>query len=258
MHPRFAPNVESTRERGYRRPSTVAPNGATPSAALDATCRNHAGYDNNHVRPENDVNETAAARRYPFPVFYLGDLFDGIMLTDVQTFRGSDPLQGSYPSPFFAYSRCASRPGCGREVQLQLEPICKDSDLRRLFPYGPPDVITRKRGALVLTYHSLDDNQAKIYLGTLGILMRGTDAQIARGVTQLRRFGEAHASRGPLPTPRLPGSSLQLIQRIVRYRQSHNARATARRFHIDPSRVRAALRLTAILRAHGSVHPSQC
>jgi hypothetical protein len=238
--------------------ATVAPSGATPSAALHATCRNRAGYDNNHARPENDTDETAGGRHYSFPVFYLGDLFDGIQLTDVQTFRSSDPIEGSYPSPFFDYSRCATRPGCGREGQLELEPICKDSDLRHLFPYGPPDEITRQRGALVLTSHSLDDNQAKIYLGTLGILMRGTDAQIARGVKQLRSFGQPHTTDGPLPTPRLPASSLRLIRQVVHYRQSHDATATAQKFHIDPPRVRAALKLSAVVSADGSVQPSHC
>lgn len=238
--------------------AAVAPIGTTPTAALHATCRDRAGYDNNHVRPEIATDETAAARHYGFPVFYLGDLFDGIMLTDVQTFRDSDPVEGHYRAPFFEYDRCAARPGCGSEVQLDLEPICKDSDLRHLFPYGPPDVITRRRGALVLTYHSLDDNQAKIYLGTVGVLMRGTDAQIARGVTLLRRFGQTRATRGPLPTPRLPADSLRLIQRIVHYRHSHNATATARRFHISPSRVRAAVRLATVLGANGTLRPSHC
>ncbi len=119
-------------------------------------------------------------------------------------------------------------------------------------------MITRKRGALVLTYHSLDDNQAKIYLGTVGILMRGTDAQIARGVTLLRRFGQARTSHGPLPTPRLPAGSLRLMQGIERYRHAHNATGTAKKFHLDPSRVQAALRLTAVLGTGGRVLPSHC
>ncbi len=239
--------------------AAIAPNGATPSAVFRARCRNRAGFDNNGVRPEIDTDETAAARRYPYPVFYLGDVFDGIMLTAVQEFRGSDPVEGAYPSAFFDYSRCASRPGCGGEVQLELEPICKDGDLRHVFPYGPPDVITQQRGALVLIYHSVDDNQAWIYLGSLGILIRGTDSQIRRAVNLLRRFGQTRASSGPLPTPKLPASSLKLIHRIQsRYQRTHSVSSTARSLHLDASRIRTALRLYAIVRQFTATAPSHC
>lgn len=238
--------------------ATVAPHGATPPAVLHAKCRNRAGYDPNRLRPEIDTNQTAAARNYPFPIYYLGETFNGIMLTDVQEFPVSDPIEGSYRSPFFDYSRCASGPRCGPEIQLQLEPICKDGDLRHLFPYGPPDVIIRKRGALVLISHSPDDNQAEIYLGTLGILMRGTDSQIRHGVTHLREFGQQHATGLPLPSPRLPASSLDLTRRIERYGRAHDIAATARRFHLDPSRIRAALKIQRLISPADQANASHC
>lgn len=239
--------------------ASVAPSGVTPPAALHASCRNGAAYDNNAIRPEIDTDTTAAAHRYPFPVFYLGDAFDGILLTDVQTFRGSDRFEGPYPSPFFDYSRCATRPGCGPEIQLQLEPICKDGDLRHLFPDGPPDVILRKRGALVLIYHNFDANQAGIYLGDLGVHIDGTDRQINAAITLLRRFGQPDPNHRPLPAPKLPASTLTLISRLQRsYQHTGSIALTAKRFRLDASRLRVALQIHNLLSARERTTPSRC
>lgn len=59
-----------------------SPHGSVPPAVATAACRNQAHYAPGRAAPELHTDESAAPRRYSFPVYYLGDVFEGLFLTN--------------------------------------------------------------------------------------------------------------------------------------------------------------------------------
>jgi len=231
-----------------------SPRGSVPPAVSTAVCRNQAHYAPGRAAPELHTDETAANRRYPFPIYYLGDAFEGLFLTAVQFSHDRSP-PGEFPavqhSLFFDYGRCARNPGvCGPEVQLTIQPVCEDVELHALYRDFVPDVVEIRRGALVTIAHPSDGNSATIYTGTASIQISGSDVQIARAIRELRPFGK-HAGTGSLPPPRLPATLLRWIGTIQRaHDHTPDLRRLSRQLRADPARIRTALAIQRALAGH--------
>jgi hypothetical protein len=143
------------------------------------------------------------------------------------------------------------------------EPVCDDVPLH--FRFGPiiaqlPDVVALRRGALVLIYHSLDNNNAQVYAGTGSTTIFGSDRDILETIDLLGPFrhGQPGSRPGPLAAPQLPASLLRWIHRIERaHAKTHKLSALVRKLKISSARITTALR---IARAIASIRatPSNC
>lgn len=225
-----------------------------PPAVFTAICRNQAHYAPGRAAPELHTDETAASRRYPFPVYYLGDVFEGLFLTDVQFSHDRSP-PGEFPavqhSLFFDHGRCARNPGvCGPEVQLTIQPVCEDVELRALYRDFVPNGVETRRGALVTIAHPSDGNSATIYTGTASVQISGSAVQIARAIRELRPFGKQAGTDSLLP-PRLPATLLRWIGTIQRaHEHTPDLHRLSQQLHADPARVRTALAIQRSLAGH--------
>lgn len=247
----------------------LSSNGTTPRGLLAAPCRGHQSYAPNGITPEFDTDVSAAFGRWPFPVYYPGRQLGGLMLTYVH--RDTDqpePEVGfprrAYPSLTLIYDRCGLNPGhCGDQVQLVSEPVCDDVPLHYRFGREAgqlPDGVAMRRGALVLIYRSLDNNQAQVYAGTGSTTMFGSRKDIMKAIDLLRPFrhDQPGLGAGPLAAPQLPSSLLRWIHRIERaHATTPKLSALSRKLKISPARIATALRIG---RAIAAIHatPSSC
>jgi TolB protein len=194
----------------------------------------------------------AAARGFRGPsLFWLGRVFDGLMVTRAQ---------GNGRVFDFTYDDCGRNPGrCSGPIQVQITSICQRHPLA--YGPGPPglDDLARRRGTFAL--RSPGGDFVEVYTGRSAVTMFGIahDARRARRViTALRRFGSPR-TRGALPYPRFPASMVRDVRRVERaYRQTRSVDRVRRRLGISRSAVRFYLAFGARLRTLGRLRTSAC
>lgn len=212
-----------------------------------------------------EIQLGGAATFKRFPLYWLGRVFDGLMLTDVVV--GRDVL--------FEYADCSRlSPRCGGEVQLQIRSVCSRHPLsfgsKRGTFYGFPEFVdfghqhvVAARGAFAVSYPSAGGWDA--YIGGTTVTVFGPELprQIRPVLARLRRLAEERAS-GRLPAPRLPRRVIDHLTRIQTLsRRLHTARAVARRLKILPGEAKARLRMARVLdriaQARGKpIAPTRC
>jgi hypothetical protein len=177
-----------------------------------------------------------------FPRYWLGPLFDGLILSDSE-------------SGLFEYADCSRlSPSCPGEIQLQIRSVCSRHPLsfggKRGSFYGVPvplDVdqqhVVGARGVFAVWYPSAGGWDAYIGATTVTVFGPQRPRAIRAVLDGLRRVGRDLPS-GVLPAPRLPRRVVDHLERIQRLsRRLGSARAVARRLKILPGEARARLRM---------------
>jgi hypothetical protein len=184
-----------------------------------------------------------------FPLFYLGPMHRGLLLT-----KTSADEEFS-----FSYDDCGriTPSSCRDPIQIQVESVCQRGPLFFEPELGEgkrlPGIATR-RGALVMR---LGAGLVEVYTGSVVITLDGNARDMRRAIDALRPV------KGPIRTTlRRPTLSRQVVRALsetVRVRrETGSIAAVQHRLGISRTSVRFRLKFARVLRRLGPVRASAC
>ncbi len=186
--------------------------------------------------------ETRLAPRSGAGALWLGRSFRGLLLTD--TYAGAESEE-----PDFSYEDCGrfDPRQCLPSAYLTSNSVCRREAFQAL-RFSTATRVRRFRGAVLATGGDFTD----LYTGGIdqGVQVQGggrsAEAAVLRG---LYRFGRPRPRAGSrLPAPRVSPARARALRAAVRARRRHgSARAAARALGLEPSTVRARLRIARAL-----------
>jgi hypothetical protein len=211
--------------------------GATPRPALVET----------RLRPARGVHDR--------PIFWLGTMHDGLLLSTVERFGGE---------VFMNYGDCGlyEPSDCPGEVQLQEKPICAEhKGLVELA--GAVRRYLRRRGVLVADYGGAGGIDA--YVGSTDIrLFSGGFHEGGRDLPgELKVFRDLVRLGGTVPPQRLPHSRfprhvLHELRKSVRLKRGFGLSGATQAIGITEDKMRKRLRLARAVRRFGPVRGVSC
>jgi Tol biopolymer transport system component len=209
--------------------------------------------------PAVETDTSEAQQFSAFPLFYLGPVYRGMLLTDAPT---KDEIDEDDSAPLtFDYGDCRLLvlETCGKEFDVTVHLICSRDPLLGDDDEVSPASFRRprysvERGALVARYGRRD---ADIYTDSSAVQIDGSPSEIAQMIAALRPLGglAGEALKPPAFSRSLLAELRQIRRVFSRYGSSMSA---ARRLHVTRKHVLQALRLERALRRFGRLRSTAC
>jgi WD40 repeat protein len=200
-------------------------------------------------RPLADTDLTQAKRFKQLPLFYLGPMHRGLLLTDASPGDGFT----------FAYDDCGRvvPSSCRDPIEVQVESVCQRTPL-----FFEPEIaqgerlpaMRTRRGALAVRFGS---GLVDLYTGPVAIELTTNGRDATRAIDALQPVNGP--ARTALPPPVFPRDAVRTLREASRLRRQLGSNAAVgRRLGVSRAQVRLRLQLARALRRFGPLRSTNC